>query len=128
MDNDYNFNVPYTGRYANTYKSMDGMDYSNGLAADQVQSSYVPPAVGGSSGSGVGSGTGGSNNTPVGLSRNMANAQAGAGIGLGLLGFLENRKTAKLQREALRNDISTAKEHRANRAALGASWNRGLQG
>lgn len=123
MDNDYNFNVPYTGRYANTYKSMDGMDYSDGLAASQVQPVYVPRQD--TSGSGTGSA---SNTTPTGLSRDMANAQAGVGLGLGLLGFLENRKTAKLQREALRNDISTAKEHRANRAALGASWNRGLQG
>lgn len=61
-----------------------------------------------------------------GMSRGMANFQAGAGIGLGLLSFLENRKTSKLQREALRHDIDTAKEHRANRQALGASFSAGL--
>lgn len=44
-------------------------------------------------------------------------------LGLGLAGFLENRKTANLQRQALRDDIATAREHRANRQALGASWN-----
>lgn len=62
----------------------------------------------------------------TGMSRGMANFQAGAGIGLGLLSFLENRKTSKLQREALRHDIDTAKEHRANRQALGASFSAGL--
>lgn len=64
----------------------------------------------------------------TGMSRNMANGLAGAQIGLGLLGFLENRKTGKLQREALRHDIDTAKEHRANRAALGASWSKAWSG
>ena len=46
------------------------------------------------------------------------------GLGLGVASFLEQRKTAGLQREALRHDIATAKEHRANRQALGDSWNR----
>lgn len=46
------------------------------------------------------------------------------GFGLGVASFLEQRKTAGLQREALRHDIATAKEHRANRQALGDSWNR----
>lgn len=73
-------------------------------------------------------GTGGPEKTldkpeATGMSRTMANSLAGAEIGLGLLGYLENRKTGKLQREALRHDIDTAKEHRANRAALGESWN-----
>lgn len=63
-----------------------------------------------------------------GMSRGMANGLAGAQIGLGLLGYLENRKTGKLQREALRHDIATAKEQRANRAALGASWNKAWSG
>lgn len=46
------------------------------------------------------------------------------GLGLGIASFLEQRKTAGLQRDALRHDIATAKEHRANRQALGDSWNR----
>lgn len=46
------------------------------------------------------------------------------GLGLGVASFLEQRKTAGLQRDALRHDIATAKEHRANRQALGDSWNR----
>lgn len=66
--------------------------------------------------------------SPSGMSRGMANSLAGAQIGLGLLGYLENRKTGKLQREALRHDIDTAKEHRANRAALGASWSKAWSG
>lgn len=45
-------------------------------------------------------------------------------LGLGLASFLESRKTANLQRQALRDDISTAREHRANRQALGESWNK----
>lgn len=65
---------------------------------------------------------------PTGMSRGMANGLAGAQIGLGLLGYLEDRKTGKLQREALRHDIATAKEQRANRAALGASWNKAWSG
>lgn len=64
-------------------------------------------------------------NEQQGPSRTMANITAGGTLGLGLLSFLDNRKTAQLQREALRNDISTAKEHRANRQALGASWSKG---
>lgn len=66
--------------------------------------------------------------TPSGMSRGMANGLAGAQIGLGLLGYLENRKTGKLQRKALRQDIATAKEHRANRAALGESWSKAWKG
>lgn len=46
-------------------------------------------------------------------------------VGLGALGFLEDRKTSKLQREGLKHDIATAKEQRANRTALGKSWNAG---
>lgn len=65
---------------------------------------------------------------PSGMSRGMANGLAGAQIGLGLLGYLESRKTGKLQREALRHDIATAKEHRANRAALGESWSKAWKG
>lgn len=85
-----------------------------------------PPGAGkGDPGDG-GPGDGGKTLKEEGMSRGMANFQAGAGIGLGLLSFLENRKTSKLQREALRHDIDTAKEHRANRQALGASFSAGL--
>lgn len=61
-------------------------------------------------------------NAPL-MSRGIANTLGLGNLGLGLAGYLENRKTAGLQREALRNDIATAKEHRANRQALGNSWN-----
>ena len=54
----------------------------------------------------------------------MRDLTAVGGLGLGVASFLEQRKTAGLQREALRHDIATAKEHRANRQALGDSWNR----
>lgn len=46
------------------------------------------------------------------------------GLGLGVASFLEQRKTAGLQREALRHDIATAKEQRANRQAMADSWSR----
>lgn len=65
---------------------------------------------------------------PSGMSRGMADGLAGAEIGLGLLGYLESRKTGKLQREALRHDIATAKEDRANRAALRESWSKAWKG
>lgn len=54
----------------------------------------------------------------------MRDAVAAGELGLGVASFLEQRKTARLQRDALRHDIETAKEHRANRQALGDSWNR----
>lgn len=46
------------------------------------------------------------------------------GLGLGVASFLEQRKTAGLQRDALRHDIATAKEQRANRQAMADSWSR----
>lgn len=61
-------------------------------------------------------------NAPM-MSRGVANTLGLGNLGLGLAGYLQNKKTANLQREALRNDIATAKEHRANRQALGNSWN-----
>lgn len=54
----------------------------------------------------------------------LRDATAIGGLGLGVASFLEQRKTSRLQRDALRHDIDTAKEHRANRQALGDSWNR----
>lgn len=62
-----------------------------------------------------------------GPSEKVANITAIGGLGLGALSFLENRKTADLQRKALRQDIATTKEHRANRKALGASFSAGLK-
>jgi hypothetical protein len=54
----------------------------------------------------------------------MANAQAFSSLGLGLASFLDQRKTAGLQRDALRQNLSVAREHQANRKALGDSWNK----
>lgn len=52
----------------------------------------------------------------------MRDLTAFGGLGLGLASFLEDRKTTKLQRDALRHDIDTAKEQRAKRQAMAASW------
>lgn len=57
-----------------------------------------------------------------GPSRPIANISAIGNLALGLAGYFENRKTAGLQRDALKHNIATAKEHSANRRALGASW------
>lgn len=57
-----------------------------------------------------------------GPSRPIANVTALGNLALGLAGYFENRKTANLQRDALKHNIATAKEHSANRRALGASW------
>ena len=54
----------------------------------------------------------------------MRDLTAVGGLGLGIASFLEQRKTAGLQRDALRHDIATAKEQRANRQAMADSWNR----
>ena len=52
----------------------------------------------------------------------MRDLTAFGGLGLGVVSFLEDRKTTKLQREALRHDIDTAKEQRAKRQAMADSW------
>lgn len=54
----------------------------------------------------------------------VRDATALGGLGLGIASFFEQRKTAKLQRDALRHDIATAKEQRVNRQAMADSWNR----
>ena len=54
----------------------------------------------------------------------MRDLTAVGGLGLGVASFLEQRKTAGLQRDALRHDIATAKEQRANRQAMADSWSR----
>lgn len=46
-------------------------------------------------------------------------------LGLGLASFLDQRKTAGLQRDALRQNLQVSREHQAARKALGASWNQG---
>lgn len=57
-----------------------------------------------------------------GPSRPIANITAIGNLALGLAGYFEDRKTAGLQRDSLKHNIATAKEHSANRRALGASW------
>lgn len=54
----------------------------------------------------------------------MRDIAAIGGLGLGVASFLEDRKTTKLQRSALRHDIETAKEQRAKRQAMADSWSR----
>lgn len=57
-----------------------------------------------------------------GPSEGVANIMGLGNLALGLAGYFENKKTAELQREGMEHDIAVAKEHRANRAALGNSW------
>ena len=45
-------------------------------------------------------------------------------LGLGLASFLDQRKTAGLQRDALRQNLQLSREHQASQKALGASWNK----
>lgn len=59
-----------------------------------------------------------------GPSRTVANVAAVGGLGLGIAGYFDTKKTAKLQREALRQDITAARDHNARRAQLGASWDK----
>ena len=54
----------------------------------------------------------------------MANAQALGTLGLGLASFLDQRKTADLQRKAMRQNLDVAREHQASRKVLGESWNK----
>lgn len=60
-----------------------------------------------------------------GPSEKVANITALGGIGLGALSYLENRKTAKLQRESMRQDLATAREHNQRRRDNLASFNSG---
>lgn len=55
----------------------------------------------------------------------LTNAQAFGTLGLGLASFLDNKKTASLQRDALRQNLQLSRENQANLKALGASWNKG---
>lgn len=45
-------------------------------------------------------------------------------LGLGLASFLDQRKTAGLQRDALRQNLQVAREHQASRKAVGDSWDK----
>lgn len=60
-----------------------------------------------------------------GPSEKVANYTALGGLGLGALSYLENRKTAKLQRESMRQDLATAREHNQRRRDSLASFNSG---
>lgn len=60
-----------------------------------------------------------------GPSQKVANITALGGLGLGALSYLENRKTAKLQRESMRQDLATAREHNQRRRDNLASFNSG---
>lgn len=57
--------------------------------------------------------------------RNLATAQIVGSLGLGLASFLDQRKTAGLQRASMRENLNMAREHQANRRALSDSWNKG---
>ena len=59
----------------------------------------------------------------AGPSQSIANATALGGLGLGLASFLDNRKTARLQRSALRQDIAASKAHNEMKQANRAAWN-----
>lgn len=53
-----------------------------------------------------------------------ANTAAIGGLGLGIASYFDTKKTAKLQRQALSQDISAARENNERRKALGDSWNK----
>lgn len=57
--------------------------------------------------------------------RNLATAQIVGSLGLGLASYLDQRKTAGLQRASMRENLNMAREHQANRRALSDSWNKG---
>jgi hypothetical protein len=73
-------------------------------------------------GTGMGTGTGGGGGSAPSW---LTNAQAFGTLGLGLASFLDNKKTASLQRDALRQNLQLSRENQANLKALGASWNKG---
>ena len=58
----------------------------------------------------------------TGMNPTVAGALGFGQLGLGLAGFLDNRKTAKLQREALRDNIASTREYNANRRADRQAW------
>lgn len=66
--------------------------------------------------------------TLVGPSRGVSNALTLGSLGLGALSFLDNKKTAGLQRQALRADITAAADQNQRRKDVRASWNSGWVG
>lgn len=58
----------------------------------------------------------------TGMNPTVAGALGFGQLGLGVAGFLDNRKTAKLQREALRENIASTREYNANRRADRQAW------
>ena len=57
--------------------------------------------------------------------KDFVTGMLGAGqLGLGLASFLENKKTAELQRSALKQDISDAQTRAANRKSQRDSWDK----
>lgn len=61
--------------------------------------------------------------TTQGPSETMANLQVAGNIGLGLLSYLDNKKTSKLQRQGMRQDIAAAAEHNQMKRDNRAAWN-----
>lgn len=53
----------------------------------------------------------------------MSNVLAGSQVGLGLASFLDSRKTSKLQRDALRQDIAATREYNDMKRSNRAAWN-----
>ena len=58
----------------------------------------------------------------AGMNPAVAGALGFGQLGLGLAGFLDNKKTSKLQREALRDNIASTREYNANRRADRQAW------
>lgn len=58
----------------------------------------------------------------TGPSRTMSNVLAGGTLGLGVASFLDNRKTAKLQRSAMQENLQMARDAQAARKARTAGW------
>ena len=58
----------------------------------------------------------------TGPSRTMSNVLAGGTLGLGIASFLDNRKTAKLQRSAMKENLQMARDDQAARKARTAGW------
>ncbi len=96
--------------------------YGNGLAAQSYNpnNSYIPrlnttnPAVLPEA----------NLNSNSGIPSWLPKAEVVGTLGLGLASFLDQRKTADLQRQALRQNLNMSREHQANRRALGDSWNK----
>lgn len=58
----------------------------------------------------------------TGPGRTMSNVLAGGTLGLGIASFLDNRKTAKLQRSAMKENLQMARDDQAARKRRTAGW------